>query len=255
MKVSRLASAALLLGLLASPDPAVALSQRLTLDQIVTQGQLVLVGTVVSSSSRWGEGRKMIWTDYEVSVEEVWKGLPSRFVTLSFAGGTLDGRSIIVTHVPQLEVGGTYIFSLRALDQLYASPVVGSEQGLFREVRDKASGKRILLSADGWAVAFDGQGGFRRLAPTEAADAPDTVTLRRDAPLPGASAGDNEALRGISGATYSDGSGNPLPAPSGRPTLSATHLRGPATGGQPITREALREAVRQVLEPHGQAVR
>lgn len=248
-------TAALLLLLLAAAPPAAALGRKLSLDQIVQQGKTVLVGTVVSTSTRWGEGKKMIWTDYEVSVEETWKGSPDRFVTLSFAGGTVDGRSIVVTHVPRLMIGATYVFSLNDLVRLFTSPVVGAEQGLFREATDSATGKRILLDADGWALGFDRQGELTRLAPTEMADAPDTVILRRDAPQVGASASKKTAQHGIPGATYSDGSGNPLPAPSGLPTLSAAASRGPATGGQPLTREALRAAVRRALEPREPAVR
>jgi hypothetical protein len=255
MTIRRGATGALLFLFLAAALPAASLGRRLSLDQIVQQGKTVLVGSVVSASTRWGEGKKMIWTDYEVFVEEVWKGSPGMVVTLSFAGGTVDDRSIIVTHVPQLKVGGTYVFSLEDLDQLYASPVIGSEQGLFREVINKETGQRILLDADGWAVGFGSGGELIRLAPAEPADTPDTVILRRDAPQLGASASKNAAQHGIPGATYSDGSGNPLPAPSGLPTLSAAASRGPATGGKPLTREALRAAVRRVLEPREPVVR
>jgi hypothetical protein len=245
-------TAALLLLLLAAAPPAAALGRKLSLDQIVQQGKTVLVGTVVSTSTRWGDGKKMIWTDYEVSVEETWKGGPDRFVTLSFAGGTVDGKSIVVTHVPRLAIGATYVFSLNDLARLFTSPVVGAEQGLFREAIDQATGKRILLDADGWAVGLGSDGELLRLASSEAADAPDTVILRRDAPQIGASA---SKKRGITGAAYSDGSGKPLPAPSGLPKLTASASRGPATGGQPLTREALRTAVRRALEPHEPAVR
>lgn len=255
MKIRRGATVALLLLLLGAAPPAAALSQKLSFDQIVHRGQTILVGTVVSSSTRWGDGNKMIWTDYEVSVEETWKGSLGRMVTLSFAGGTVDDRSIVVTHVPQLAIGATYVFSLNDLARLYTSPVVGAEQGLFREVTDQATGKRILLDVDGWAVGFDRQGELTRLAPAETVDAPDTVTLRRDAPPLGASANERAAPRGIPGATYTDGAGKPVPAPSGLPTLSAAAASGPATGGQPLTRDALRAAVRRVLEPLKPAVR
>jgi hypothetical protein len=247
MRISSGPTAALLLFLLAAAPPAEALSRKLSFDEIVAQGKSVLVGTVVSTSTRWGEGRKMIWTDYEVSVEEAWKGRPGQVVTLSFAGGTLDGRSILVTHVPRLTVGATYVFSLNDLSRLFTSPVVGAEQGLFREATDQATGKRILLDADGWAVGLGTGGEVLRLAPTEPADAPDSVVLRRGAPQLGANGG-KTARRAISGATYSDGSGNPLPAPSGVPTLAGAASRGPATGGEPLTRDALRAAVRRALE-------
>lgn len=255
MRIARGAAAALLFVLLAAAPPAAGLGRKLSLDQIVRQGKSVLVGTVVCASTRWGEGRKMIWTDYDVSVQETWKGSPEQVVTLSFAGGTLDGRTIAVTHVPRLSVGETYVLSLNDLTRAYTSPVVGAEQGLFREVTDQATGKRILLDADGWAVGLDREGGLMPLAFAQAAESPGTVVLRRDAPQLGNRAREKAAPRGIPGATYSDGSGKPLPAPSGRPTLAAAASSGPATGGQPLTRDALRTAVRSVLEPRQPADR
>lgn len=255
MRIVRGPAAALLLLLLAEAPPAAALGRRLSLDQIVRQGKTVLVGTVVCSQTRWGEGRKMIWTDYEVSVEETWKGGPDRSVTLSFAGGTLEGRTIAVTHVPRLAVGATYVFSLNDLARLYTSPVIGAEQGLFREATDQATGKRILLDADGWAVGLGPVGELIRVASTEPAGAPEVVILRRDAPQLGTAAGAKTRPRGIAGATYSDGSGRALKAPSGLPTLAATASSGAATGGQLLTRDALRAAVRRILEPQEPAVR
>lgn len=254
MRVSTAPAVALLLLSAAVTPPAHALGRKLSLDEIVQQGKSVLVGTVTCSSTRWGEGRKMIWTDYEVAVEETWKGSPGRLVTLSFAGGTLDGRSIVVTHVPRLAVGATYVFSLNDLERLYTSPVVGAEQGLFREATDQATGRRILLDAEGWAVGVGPGGDLLRLASAEPAEGPDTVILRRDAPRLG-SAGEKTAPRGIPGAAYSDGNGKPLQPPSGLPTLSAAASSGAATGGQPLTRDALRAAVRRALEPLEPSVR
>lgn len=255
MRIARGPKAALVLSLLAGTPPAAALGRRLPLDQVVEQGKTIVVGTVVCSSTRWGEGRKMIWTDYEVAVEEAWKGSPETSVTLSFAGGTLDGRSIAVSHVPRLAVGTTYVFSLNDLARLYTSPVVGADQGLFREATEQATGKRILLDADGWAVGLGAGGELVRVASAEPADVPGAVILRRDAPRLPAAAGVKTRPRGIPGATYSDGSGRPLAAPSGRPTLAASALSGAATGGVPLTRDALRAAVRRVLEPLEPAVR
>ncbi len=247
MKIPRGALALSLLVVLATAPPAAALARRLTFGEVVDRGRTILVGTVVSSSTRWGEGHKMIWTDYEVTVEETWKGTSLRSVVLSFAGGTVDGRSILVSHVPRLEVGATYVLSLNDLRRLYASPVVGAEQGLFREVTEEATGERILLDAEGWAVALGPDGELTRLAPTEAADGFDAVTLRRDAPRVGPTATERAAPRGIGEPVYSDGSGNPLPAPANGPSLAAAASRGAATGGKPLTRSALRQAVQGVL--------
>jgi len=247
MKILRGISAVGVLAFLAAAPPAHGLAQKLSFEQVVQRGSTILVGTVVSSSTRWGEGHKMIWTDYEVSVEEVWKGDPRQSVTLSFAGGTVDGKSVLVSHVPRLEIGGTYVLSLNDLRRLFTSPVVGAEQGLFREVTDKATGDRILLNAEEWAVGLGNDGDLRSLAPAEVSGAPDVVTLRRDAPPLAQSASERSSTREIQ-AVYSDGAGNPLPAPASGPPLATVASRGAATGGKPLTRATLRTAVRQVLD-------
>ncbi len=58
MGVSRRAGALFVLGLFAGAAPAGAVSRKLTLTQVVTQGKSVLVGSVLSSSTRWGRGRR-----------------------------------------------------------------------------------------------------------------------------------------------------------------------------------------------------
>lgn len=173
---------AVIAAVLAAAHPAAGLSARLTSDEIVQRGHSIVVGTVICSSTRWGDGKKMIWTDYELAVEETWKGEPARSVTVSFAGGTVDGQSIFVTHVPVLEVGSTYALSLHEPGHLYPSPVVGSEQGLFHVVKDEATGERVFLDAEGFAVIFGKDRppkrlqGPRRAAPDRAAAEPGSAS-------------------------------------------------------------------------------
>jgi hypothetical protein len=232
---------------LAAARPAAALGRSLSFDEVVTQGKTVLVGTVLSESTRWGEGRKMIWTDYRVAVDEAWKGSPGAVVVLSFAGGVVDGQSILVTHVPRLAVGTTYFFSLHDLSRLYTSPVVGAEQGLLREATDLATGSRVFVDEGGSVIGLGSDGTLARVAFTVPGAAADTVTLVRPAPSPGRGAG----ARGIPGAAYSDGTGKPLEAPSRPPSLApAAASAGVATGGLPVTRDVLRSAVRRALERH-----
>ena len=93
MRVSTAPAVALLLLSAAVTPPAHALGRKLSLDEIVQQGKSVLVGTVTCSSTRWGEGRKMIWTDYEVAVEETWKGSPGTARDSQLRGGN-PGRPV-----------------------------------------------------------------------------------------------------------------------------------------------------------------
>lgn len=240
------AALAAVLVLLATPQAALGLSRPLSFEEIVTNGHTILVGTVVSVSTRWGEGRKMIWTDYEVAVEEVWKGTAPATTTVSFAGGTVDGESIQVSHVPVLSVGETYVLSLNEPGRLWASPLVGSDQGLLREATESAKGRRVLLDADGFSVGLSPEGRLTRLASSLPSATPGVVTLSRPAP-PVARAGE-PVETGMSEPVYSDGEGRALPPPPPGPTLAVSAIRGSPPAGEPLTRDALREAVRQVLE-------
>ncbi len=227
----------------AAAPPAGALGRRLSFDEIARNGRSIVVGTVLSTSTRWGSNAKMIFTDYELSVDEVWKGEPRRFVVVSFAGGTVDGKSIQVSHVPRLEVGATYVLSLNDLTRPWHSPVVGAEQGLFREVTEKATGQRILLDVEGWAVTLDAKGELARVARTVPAGEPQTVILSR-ASEPRASA---PRATGMSEPVYSDGSGRPLEAPKSRSTLAAAE-DDVLSGAEPLTRGRLRDAFRRALD-------
>lgn len=234
--------AALAASLIAAP-PAPALGRRLSLDEIARNGRSVVVGTVLSSSTRWGANAKMIFTDYELSVDEVWKGEPRRFLVVSFAGGTVDGKSIQVSHVPRLEVGATYVLSLNDLSRPWHSPVVGAEQGLFREVIEKATGQRILLDVEGWAVTLDAKGELARVARTAPSGEPQTVILRREVE-PRAAA---PRATGMSEPVYSDGAGRPLEAPRSRSTLAASQ-DDVLSGAEPLTRGRLHDAFRRTLD-------
>jgi hypothetical protein len=235
---------------LAAARPAAALGRNLSFDEVVTQGRTVLVGTVLSESTRWGEGRKMIWTDYRVAVDEAWKGSPGAVVVLSFAGGAVDGQSILVTHVPRLAVGTTYFFSLHDLSRLYTSPVVGADQGLLREATDLATGSRVFVDEGGSVIGLGSDGTLARVAFAVPGAAANTVTLLRPAPSLGRGPGARGA-RGIPGAVYSDGTGKPLEAPSRPPALApAAASGGVATGGLPATRDSLRSAVQRALDRH-----
>jgi hypothetical protein len=98
----------------------------------------VIVGTVFDSTSRWDSRGVMIYTDYTIQVEENIVGDSAPVVVMSFAGGTVGEKTIIVTDTPVLEKGKKYI--LFSYEQgKYSVPVVGHEQGIFRVVYDSVS--------------------------------------------------------------------------------------------------------------------
>ncbi len=152
-----------------SASPAAALSREVPLDEVFTQGEAVFVGKVVSTRAVWGEGKKMIWTEYTFDVRETWKGEGVTRRVVRVAGGKLDGKAIQLSHVPSFETGGTYVVSAYGNDHRYASPVVGTEQGSFREVIEEASGETLLVDTEGRRLERDGSGRLRRGRPSEPA--------------------------------------------------------------------------------------
>jgi len=224
---------------------APALSREVPLDELFTRGEAVFVGTVVSARTVWGEGKKMIWTEYAFDVRETWKGEGSARRLVRVAGGRLDGQSIALSHVPRFEVGGTYVLSAYANEHLYASPVVGTEQGMFREVLEERTGETLLVDADGLRLERDGTGRLRRGRPSEPGASPGFVRLLTDGEI--AQRAVQPGPRKIAEPVYRDAGGNVVakgPARVGKPR-NATPLR---LDGTPVTLVSLRAHVAGLLK-------
>ena len=161
------------------------------------------------------------------------------------AGGTLDGRAIQLSHVPSFEVGATYVVSAYGNDHRYASPVVGTEQGMFREVIEEASGETLLVDIDGLRLERDGAGRLRRGRPSEPGSLPGIVRLVSDRRMAlGASETDPKKL---AEPVWRDASGTVVakaPARVARPR-NAIPVR---LDGTTVTVTSLREHVASLLK-------
>jgi hypothetical protein len=114
----------------------------------LASGERVFVGDVIGVSTRWGEGRKMIWTDYLFAVEETWTGTDAPRQVVSVAGGTVDGETILVTHGARFEVGETYLVSAWGNEHLYSSAVVDGDRAYYRRVVDEATSAEVFLDPE-----------------------------------------------------------------------------------------------------------
>lgn len=234
----------LVLPLLLAP-PATGLSRELPIDEVFSRGEAVFVGKVASTRAVWGDGKKMIWTEYTFDVRETWKGVPGARRVVRVAGGKLDGKSIVLSHVPSFEVGGTYVVSAFENERRYASPVVGTEQGMFREVVEEASGEALLVDVDGRRLERDSGGRLRRGRPSEPGSQPGLVRLVTDADLARRAA--EKGPRSMPAPVYRDASGNVVekaPARVARPA-NATPIR---LDGATVTVSSLRQHVAGLLQ-------
>lgn len=243
-RLCRLLWAVLLALPLVTASPASALSRALSLDEVFAQGDAVFVGRVVDARAVWGEGRRMIWTEYTFEVKESWKGAPAGRRVVRVAGGTLDGRSIQLSHVPVFEAGATYVLSAWENERLYASPVVGTEQGMFREVIEETTGESLLVDVGGRRLERDSSGSLRRGRPSVPSVTPGFVRLVSDREA--ALRDEATAPAKLAEPTWRDAAGNVVAKPAARVARprNATPLR---LDGATVTRESLRAHVAKLL--------
>jgi len=139
-----------LFGLLCLPAESMVVYR--TFDEIVQRADVIFTGTAVDSRARFSENRKMIFTDVDFQVErlvycnEVCQERVSDIITLTFAGGTLEGQSTRVSGVPSFKTGERYLLFSRIGGKPFSSPIVGVSQGLFRVVTDEVSGVSYPLA-------------------------------------------------------------------------------------------------------------
>jgi hypothetical protein len=127
--------ALLTLGVLGAPAGATTYL-RLTPQAMLGKASLVFVGTVAEVSVTNDGGTP--WTHVRFTVDTPLEGVPvdaggkaTKPVALAFLGGTVPGGpSLAVSGMPQFETGEKVL--VFAYDQVYASPIVGFRQGLWR---------------------------------------------------------------------------------------------------------------------------
>ncbi|MDP8257308.1 MAG: hypothetical protein P9M14_16300 [Candidatus Alcyoniella australis] len=143
-----LASALLLL----VAAPAQALHVQMDLPQIVEQAQLVFIGTPVEVSCEHNHAGA-IQTRYRLDVERTLKGSgllsDQNSLELTFAGGEIGEQAMVVSGVPQLALDQRYVLLVLHDGQSYLSPIVGQHQGLFMVQTEPATGRELVLTADG----------------------------------------------------------------------------------------------------------
>jgi len=245
---------ALCLLILALPaPPAWGGARRMCLEEVVLEADVVFVGTVVDVRTRWGDGKKMIWTDYWFDVQEVWKGsVDGDPHAVSVAGGTVGEQSVLLSHVPSFEPGGTYVVYAYHNARLYAEAAVGVEQGIFREVADGETGETFLIDYFGYRMEHQVAHTIFRGRMTERvgdAEAAHVLTDQEIYYQQLAHEREREA-RSAGEPVYRDPEGNVVPSRKPpEPTLEERVQAAIDTTprGEPVTREILRNYTARLL--------
>jgi hypothetical protein len=118
----------ILLVLLAWPLQATTV-KPLDLDGLVATAHAIVVGTIASSRTHWGQDGRMILTEHTIRVEETLKGAASGQVRFTTVGGTIDDLTLYVSGMPAFEEGEKTVVFLEEAGAYRT--VVGMGQGKF----------------------------------------------------------------------------------------------------------------------------
>ena len=115
-----------------------------TMQELVSESEMVLVGQVASINSQWGENSSYIFSDVTIRIEDFVKGESSeREVTVRQLGGEIGEVGELYSHtarfLPEEEV---LVFLQR--DQRGTLQVTHGEHGKFKITRDSETGRRMI---------------------------------------------------------------------------------------------------------------
>ena len=136
----------LLIGVSLFPDLGRTAMIKLSLEQLATEANIIVLGTITSQTSAWDAQHTAIYTDVTVAVEEVIKGSPGRKVTFRIAGGIVGEIGMRTSNDPVFQDGERMIVFLNT--QSVPTRVVGLHQGKYT-VRDgvvRRNGQTITVA-------------------------------------------------------------------------------------------------------------
>jgi hypothetical protein len=98
-----------------------------TLGQLYDEADVVAVGRVAAQASFWNDAGDTIYTEHEVEVERVLKGLPLDVLRVRQMGGKVGDVELTVAGTAPIETGERVLVFVRDLGEYQA--LVGMSQG------------------------------------------------------------------------------------------------------------------------------
>lgn len=145
-----------LAGWLAAATPMAALALEavpVSHAEAVRRADVIVRGRVTTRDTQWNAPHTLPLTTIGIAVDEVLKGTPSDPLSLTFAGGDIDGKSYIVSDLPVPAVGAAVVVFAYAGRPPSVSPIVGANQWYFELVPNPdVAGENALVDAKGGVV-------------------------------------------------------------------------------------------------------
>ena len=115
----------------------------LDLTQLTGSARAIARGEVVDVRTEWAPGRRRVQTRVTIAVSEYYKGQLGAQVSLVVPGGQMGRYRSVLVGAPRFEPGQSVVVFLGWRDP--ALPyIVGFSQGLFRVVREAATGRDVV---------------------------------------------------------------------------------------------------------------
>jgi hypothetical protein len=118
--------------------------ERLSLDDLVSKAQKIVIGKVTNVRTHWSDDGKLILTTYTVEVQESMKGRTLRTLEITTVGGKLGNLILNIAGMPSFENGETAIVFVESAGGY--STVVGLGQGKFTVTNDEVSNNVAALA-------------------------------------------------------------------------------------------------------------
>lgn len=135
---------------------------RASLETLVDDHEMILVGEVVDAFSYWNDDGSFILTDLTVVPEKVFKGeARSESVTVTVMGGTVDELTTLIVAGANLAPGNSYLLFLDRADLKAGRSVMTVRehcQGVFEFSLSDSGELRVISQANDYPLKEDSEG-------------------------------------------------------------------------------------------------
>jgi hypothetical protein len=161
-----LLSSALAVALLLSPGARASVSRALSLAELVSSADHIVLARAGQRHSRWHHNGKLIVTDVSLRVESALKGdaRPGETLTATVLGGKLEGLGLQVPGAASFETGARAIVFLYQSEPSGDLRVVGMSQGVL-PLREQDGATMVIPGGSGAALMQQDDSGALRPAP------------------------------------------------------------------------------------------
>jgi|GEM_PF-3595704 len=138
---------------------------KMTIEDLTSEAQVIVIGTVEDVSSAWRSDQTAIETTTVVKVGECLYGQCGSRIKLILRGGTVGDKTLYIPGMPKFEENQNVLLFLRQDPEGRSGvwSVVGMCQGAFLIEKDKKSRKTYAVQQSGAAIAEPDNSGTIRV--------------------------------------------------------------------------------------------